>query len=162
MGNVEKGIKYVSIFSIIIMIYVLINHIIGYYFGFITTISFPLNMKNILGTLSFQLFLSGLAEEILFRAVPISLLLFVFKRINIIKWGISLETIMASLLFSVAHIQWTLSPLTINFDYYQLIYSFILGIAYGKAYQDCNSILYPILMHSISNVIYVGVGYLVL
>jgi len=104
LGNIEVGIKHVRIFSIIILIYVVINHLIGYHFGFIKPISFSLNMKNILGTLSFQLFLSGPAEELLFRAIPISLLL-VFKKNEIIKWGISIETVIAALLFSVAHIQ---------------------------------------------------------
>ena len=160
LGNMKEGLLYVGIFTIIMLIYVLLNYIIYYKFGNIKPINFPLNVKNVLGTLGFQLFLSGPSEEILFRALPISILLFVFKKRIVFKWGFTLETIIAAFLFSIAHIKWSLSPFVINMDYFQLVYAFILGIAFGKVYQKSNSILYPMLMHSISNVISVGIGYL--
>lgn len=160
LGNFKKGLKYLAIFTIVIFIYTLLYQLIGYYFKIATPINYPLNIKNVLGTLGFQLFLSGTAEELLFRALPISILLFTFRRSKSFKWGITIETIIAAVLFSLAHIQWSFSPFVINMNFYQLIYSFILGIAYGLVYQKSDSIIYPILMHSISNVLYVGVGYI--
>ena len=160
LGNKTTGIKYLIVFSLIILIYVLVSHFIGYYFEINQPINYPLNIRNVLGTLSFQLFLSGPAEELLFRAIPMSILLFLFNKRRPIIWGVTLETIIAALLFSIAHISWSLNPLLINFDYYQLMYAFVLGLAYGMVYQKSKSIIYPILMHSSSNVIYVGVGYL--
>lgn len=159
-GKVKEGVYYVGIFIMLMLIYILISYAIGYYFGIINPYNYPLNLKNILGTLGFQLLLSGPSEEILFRALPISLLFYLFKKRKIFKWGISLETIVASGLFSIAHIQWSLSPFLINMDFYQLIYAFILGVVYGKVYQKTGSVLYPMIMHSLSNVLSVGIGYL--
>ena len=71
-----------------------------------------------------------------------------------------MEVIIAALLFAIAHIKWALSPFVISVNYFQLFYAFILGVAYGVAYQRSGSIVYPALMHSVSNVLMVGIGYL--
>jgi len=160
VGDFKEGLKYVGIFTFIIFIYTLFNQIIGYYFKLTPPINYILNTKNVLGTLGFQLFLSGPAEELLFRVLPISILFFIFKRRKSFKWGITIETIIAAVLFSLAHIQWSFSPFVINMNFYQLTYSFVLGIAYGLVYQKSNSIIYPIIMHSLSNVVYVGIRYI--
>jgi len=57
---------------------------------------FPLERRNILGTLVFQLFLSGSSEEIVFRAFPITMLIYAFGNSNSIKGKITLEVILAS------------------------------------------------------------------
>jgi membrane protease YdiL (CAAX protease family) len=162
VGDFKKGLKYVGIFTFVIFIYTLFNQIIGYYFKLTPPINYILNTKNVLGTLGFQLFLSGPAEELLFRALPISILFFISKRSKSFKWGITIVTIIAAVLFSLAHIQWSISPIIINMDFYQLIYSFVLGIVYGVVYQKTKSIIYPIIMHSLSNVVYVGIRYILI
>jgi len=43
-----------------------------------------------------------------------------------------------------------------------LFHAFAQGIISGKAYQDSRSVIYPMIMHSISNVLMVGTGYLFL
>ena len=160
LGKVRKGQKYVLVFTAVMLVYALVSYVIAYYVGVINPLDFPLNARNVLGTLGFQFLLSGPSEEILFRGLPISILLLVFKKSRILKWGISLETVVAALLFSLAHIKWSLSPFEFDFDFYQLVYAFVLGVVYGKVYQKTESIYYPMLMHSISNVTYVGIGYL--
>ncbi len=160
LGKVRKGLKYVVVFTGVMLVYALVSYVIRYYLGAIEPLNFSLNPRNVLGTLGFQFLLSGPSEEILFRALPIGILLLVFKKSTILKWGISLETIIAAFLFSIAHIKWSLSPFVFNFDFYQLVYAFVLGVVYGKVYQKTESIYYPMLMHSISNVTYVGIGYL--
>ena len=77
-----------------------------------------------------------------------------------LKWNITLEVILASLLFSIAHIKWSLSPFMVDANISQLIYAFAIGTVQGMVYQESRSILYPILMHSASNVLMVGTGYL--
>lgn len=161
VGDFKKGLKYVGMFTLVIFFYTLLYQLLGYYLEISSPINYSLNTTNVFGTLGFQLFLSGPAEELLFRALPISILIFVFKRSKSFKWGITIETIIAAVLFSIAHIQWSISPFIINMDFYQLIYSFILGIVYGVVYQKTESIIYPILMHSISNVLYVGISYII-
>ena len=42
----------------------------------------------------------------------------------------------------------------------QLLYAMGMGVIQGVAYQKSRSVLYPILIHSLSNLIMVGMGYL--
>ena len=42
----------------------------------------------------------------------------------------------------------------------QLLFCFALGIVDGKVYQKTNSVLYPMIMHSLTNVAVVGSGYI--
>lgn len=92
------------------------------------TYDFTLDQRNVLGTLGFQLLLSGTSEEILYRALPITVLV--------------------------------LSPFAADANISQLFYAFAIGSVQGMAYQESRSVLYPVLMHSVSNVLMVGVGYL--
>lgn len=70
----KSGILYTTIFAIVILIYVLISYVVGYSLNTIVPYAYELNVANVLGTLGFQLFLSGTSEEILFRAFPITVL----------------------------------------------------------------------------------------
>lgn len=163
VGDKKLGMRYVTVFSVALLIYAIIEYGIGYFSNQILQYDYPLNLKNVLGTLGFQLLLSGTSEEILFRALPIGIITFWIgsnKEMKIAKWNISYEVIVAAALFSIAHIRWTINPFSISMIYLQLIYSFVLGIIYGKVYQESNSVIYPMIMHSISNVIMVGLGYL--
>jgi len=121
--------------------------------------AFPLDGRNIIGTLGFQLLLSGPAEEVVYRALPIVLLTRSFGKSVTIGGSVTLEVLLASLLFSFAHANWSLIPFTFKADSFQIIYAFVLGTIQGIAYQRSRSILYPVLMHSISNVLMVGGGY---
>jgi uncharacterized protein len=160
LGDSKKGMKYLIIFTVVFTVFTLITHILMHIYNQLPVYDFPLNKNNIIGTLGFQLFLSGPSEEILFRALPITVLTYVFGKSVKFKWHVTLEIIIASLLFSFAHTKWSLIPFTLEIDYFQLFYAFILGTIQGIAYQQSRSILYPILMHSISNVLMVGMGYL--
>ena len=158
-GNKNLGIKSVKIFSIAILIYTVILYLFGYFTNNIPRYGYPLNLKNVLGSLGFQLFLSGPSEEVLFRALPISIITYFInsdKERKIDKRNISSVSIVCAILFSVAHIRWTINPFSISMDYFQLIYSLILGIIYGNVYQKSRSVIYPMIMHSIGNVIMVG------
>jgi membrane protease YdiL (CAAX protease family) len=62
-------------------------------------------------------------------------------------------------LFACAHIRWSFAPFTFEADYFQIMYAFVLGTIQGAVYQKSQSILYPVLMHSFSNVLMVGGGY---
>jgi membrane protease YdiL (CAAX protease family) len=123
--------------------------------------SFPLDARNIIGTLGFQLFLSGPAEEVVFRALPVILLAHSFGGSIKIKGSVTLEVLLASVLFAFAHMKWSLFPVRFEIDTFQIIYAFVLGTIQGIVYQKSKSILYPLLMHSFSNVLMVGGGYLV-
>ena len=153
----KSGILYTTIFDIVILMYVLISYIVGYSLNTIVPYAYELNISNVLGTLGFQLFLSGTSEEILFRALPITVLGGVIGKD---KKGYAFIIVIASVLFSAAHIQWTLFPVSLTFSWFQLIYAFILGIAYGLTYVKSESIIYPMIMHGLSNFFMVGMGYI--
>ena len=151
-------------FTIIVLIYVIINNVIGYFrFGF-SVPEFPLNIKNVAGILGFTLLLPGTSEEILFRTLPITLLVCCFKiskPIKIYKLETFLETIIAAVLFAIAHIGWQINPVSItHLSIHQLILSVVFGIFYGVAHQESKSIIYPMIMHSISNTVIVGAWYI--
>ena len=164
LGDVKVGLEHTLNFSIIVLIYVIVNNIIGYFVRGFYTPDFPLNITNVAGTLGFQLFLSGTSEEILFRTLPITLLTIgctTSKSIQIYKWEIPSETMIAAVLFAIAHIGWELNPFSITqFNIHQLILSVVFGIFYGLAYQKSKSVLYPMIMHGISNFVIVGAWYI--
>lgn len=154
----KTGIKYTVIFSIIILVYVLFSYIVSYKLSNIPPYTYELNLTNILGNLGFQLLLSGTSEEILFRALPIIALGYVFRESE--HKNYRLEIIVSALLFSIAHISWSINPFTISFSWFQLIYAFVLGLIYGITYVKSKSIIYPIIMHGLSNFFMVGIGYI--
>ena len=163
IGDKKTGLKYLLIFTGAVLAFTVISYGIRYFSNQIIQYDYPLNAKNILGTLGFQLMLSGPSEEILFRALPIGVLTFCMggdKERKFTKLNISYEVIVAAVLFSIAHIRWTLNPFSVSMNCLQLIYCFVLGIIDGKAYQESKSVIYPMIMHSISNVITVSIGYI--
>ncbi len=153
----KTGLKYIAVFSSAMTAYVVVSYLVGYAGNRIEPYSYELNATNVVGTIGFQLLLSGTSEELLFRALPIT----VFKhtlgdgkkqRLTVI--------ITAAALFSIAHISWSIVPFALSFDWFQLIYSFALGVIYGIAFVKTKSVIYPMIMHSLSNVFMVGFGYI--
>ena len=162
LGDRKKGTRFVVIYAVIIAGVSLVVHILMKITNSLPVYAFPLSKNNIVGTLCFQLFLTGPAEELLFRALPITILVHFFGKNVKFKWDITLENIIAAFLFSIAHIKWSLFPFTFEANYFQLFYAFAQGIVSGKVYQDSGSVIYPMIMHSISNVLMTGTGYLFL
>ena len=163
LGNVRVGLEHTLDFTIIVLIYVVVFYIITFAFGNFSAPNFPLNITNVAGTLGFQLLLSGPVEEILFRALPITLLIYSFKAskpVKIYKVATTSETIIAAVLFTLAHVRWEINPFSIDFSVHQLVICLFCGILYGIAYQKSNSVLYPMAMHSIWNVVIVGTRYI--
>ncbi len=160
LGDVKKGINYLVLFTAVFAVISIVLHILMYVNNQLPNYAFPLDRRNIIRTLGFQLFLSGPSEEVVFRALPITILIYAFGKSIPIKGNITLEVILASVLFSFAHANWSLRPFVLEADYFQMFYAFVLGTIQGIVYQKSKSILYPILMHSFSNVLMIGMGYL--
>ena len=170
LGNVKVGLEHILNFSIFLFIYVIVFYIITFVFFSFSAPNHPLNLTNVAGRLGFQLLLSGPSEEILFRALPITLLAYCLKSSKFItvnkkiagvsSFDVSLETVIVAVLFAIAHIGWEINPFSITHLYvHQLILSFVFGIFYGVAYQKSKSVIYPMIMHSMSNVVIVGARY---
>jgi membrane protease YdiL (CAAX protease family) len=159
LGDVKKGTKILAVFTAVYALISIILHIGMLANNQLPVYDFPLNGRNIIGTLTFQLLLTGTAEEIVYRALPIPILIHAFGKSVSIYEDITLEVVLAAVLFSFAHVKLTLIPFDMEANYYQLLYSFMMGMIQGIVYQKTKSVLYPMLMHSFSNVLSVGTGY---
>ena len=172
LGDRKTGVEFVANFAVAALAFALIWHLGAQALGNVGMPDYPLNFNHIAGQLGFQLLLSGPSEEILFRALPITLLAYSFRESKVVcsfqenrmlrneKLHISLENIIAALLFTLAHVSWSLNPFSVCASWVQLTLSMILGLWYGIAYQKSKSILYPMAMHSIWNVVMVGARYI--
>ncbi|POZ89764.1 hypothetical protein CN13_02310 [Petrotoga sp. HKA.pet.4.5] len=163
VGDKRTGLKYVKIFTLAMLAYIAIISAIRYLSGQISQYDYPLTCTNVLGYLSFQLFLSGPSEEILFRALPISIITCLIpseKGIKISKLHISWANLISAIFFALAHIKWTVNPFSVSMNYFQLLFSLVLGTMYGIVYQRSKSVIYPMMMHSLSNVAIVGAEYI--
>ena len=126
------------------------------------TLSYPLNARNFIGNFLFEFLLSGTSEEILFRAMTIPPMLFVFqafiKKENV-AWGVAIGV--ATLVFTLAHINFNLNPFTITqLNPTQLLTCVIFGIYYGLLLKKTGSILGPMLAHNLLNGVITLIGLL--
>ena len=156
-GDRKVGFAFVRIFSLIFAGYVVVSMGIVLAFGTFRVFPYPLTARNVIGQLAFQLLLSGPSEEIIFRAFAITMLAFATKR-TVLNGRVSVATIIAAVIFGLAHVGISLSPFALTGDPFQVVYATALGIAYGICYERSKSVYYPMMMHSISNVIAVGVS----
>ncbi|TVP95537.1 MAG: CPBP family intramembrane metalloprotease [Acholeplasmatales bacterium] len=155
IGEVGIGIRYVKRFALYFLIYTVVVLSIMTMLGGVMTMHFPLTARNVVGYLSFQLFMSGPSEELIFRAFVMTLGGF-FIKTRLLGGRLSAVNLLAALVFVVAHIGFSFSPFSLSYEPMQLLYSFALGIIYGACYERTKSVYYPMMLHSISNVISVS------
>ena len=148
------GIKHTLVFCAVMVAFYSVVYIVGSFTKTISTYNYELNAVNIAGTIGFQLLLSGPSEEILFRSLPVTLFLFVLKDDN--KTNNVLAVVLSAFLFALAHI----NVFEFSFSWFQICYAFVLGLIYGYTFIKSKSAVYPMIMHSMSNVISVGGCYL--
>lgn len=68
----------------------------------------------------------------------------------------SLAAVITAVLFSLAHINWTLNPFTLRYDVPQLLWALAMGLVQGWAYEKTGSAVSPMIMHGLSNVVVTG------
>ena len=150
-----NGIKYTLIYCAACLVYFILWYVVfGFMSDSVAVYDYEINTKNVLGTLGFQLFLSG-TEELMFRALPIGCLNAVWGKDS--KFADTVILLLTSLLFVVAHIHFGKPLLS---QLYGLILVFIHGLMYGMVYVKSKSIIYPVVMHGVSNFISVGGCYM--
>ncbi|OPL14723.1 MAG: hypothetical protein AVO34_00905 [Firmicutes bacterium ML8_F2] len=154
-GNKNIGRKYVLYFTLIFGAGALANHLLAIFTNSFQQFGYPLTITNIIGQLGFQLFLSGPSEELIFRAFAITMLALVIKT-RIINGKTSAANIIAAVIFGLAHMSFSFAPFAVSYDPFQMVLSIVLGFFYGDCYEKSGSVYYPMMMHSISNVIMVG------
>jgi len=123
-----------------------------------TVYPFPYTARNVLGYSCFMFIMPGLSEEALFRGFAMIVLGQSWKGlIHIGKLTLPVSGLIASLIFTYAHISYTLFPLKFYFSMGQLIAAFALGIFYAIVFYKTKSLLGSILCHNISD----GLGFLI-
>lgn len=103
----------------------------------------------------FQLFFSGLGEEILFRSLPITVLIlaggkdyeFGIKD----KYTLSISVVISAVLFALGHV--SISREGISFSTLQLISCLIVGIILGDCYKRTHNIWICMFIHGLINVL---------
>lgn len=156
-GDKLEGMKYLKRFILVFTVYTLIAYLITMVSGGIVSFAYPLTTRNIAGYLGFQLLLSGPSEELIFRAFAISVFagLVTDRRIN---KHLSFAVLFASIIFGIAHIGFSFNPFSISYSVFQVFYAIVLGYFYGDCYEKSRSIIYPMIMHSYSNVLMIGLS----
>ncbi len=155
LGNREAGLRYLRRFIPFFALYTAGVFITVIAIGNFRPFQFPMTARNVVGYLGFQLLLSGPSEEVIFRAFAITL----FARwvtARRLHPRVSLATIFAAVVFGLAHVYITFNPLNATWSTSQVIYAAALGYFYGDCYERSGSVVYPMIMHSYTNVLMVG------
>lgn len=98
----------------------------------------------------FQLFFSGLGEEIDYRVLPLVILPIVWGQELTCKVGskyvIDIDVLISALLFAIAHVEF-------GYNWISLIFVYAIGVVLGKIYRKTNSVWACMIAHGIYNVI---------
>jgi membrane protease YdiL (CAAX protease family) len=166
LNESKKAPRIVALF----VFYFMIIEVAGTLFFYILggskapTFGYPQTFQNITGYYSFEAFLSGTCEEPLFRGFVITVLALSWKgKIKLGKTEFTTAGIIAAFLFAFAHISFSIFPFQIYQLYIlQLIFAFGLGLLYAVTFQKTKSLLTPILLHNLSNVVAISMPYILL
>ena len=108
-------------------------------------------------TFVFQLFFSGLGEEVLFRSIPLAILPLVWGDDLSIRIGskhkVYMDVLISALFFSLAHISFQFGVSGISYSWLQLGNAFLMGIFFGMVYKKTNSVWICMILHGIVNII---------
>lgn len=170
-GDSRVGLFYVRACALIYAAYAVVSMLTVVSSGSFQGFPYPLTARNIVGQLGFQLLLSGPSEELISRAFAITMLARVASGVvfreetgagravrRISGGSLSVANLIAAIVFGAAHVGVSFAPLAVSFSLFQVIYSIVLGLFYGVCYERSKSMVYPMAMHSITNVVAVGVA----
>ena len=104
----------------------------------------------------FQLFFSGLGEEICYRSLP----LVIFYKLSAAEraekerfFGIDIPVVLTALFFSVGHISFRFGQPGVSFAVPQLVTAFLIGIVLAMIFKKSNSIWLCMAAHGFYNII---------
>ena len=172
-GDRKEGLLYLRLFVLIYIGFIVVHRLIILLLtGSLPVFWHPLTARNIIGHLSFQLLLSGPSEELIFRAFAITMLGLLVNGVvfsnkdagagkavfTMLGGQLSVANLVAAFIFGLAHMRFTFSPFSASFDTGQVVVAVILGLFYGVCYERSKSMIYPMIMHSFSNVVVVTVS----
>lgn len=151
VGDARRGLVAVGV---VVAAYAAFLAVLYGVVGVDPVIAVPTERGALLGYLGFQLLGSGPSEELVFRALPLAVLAGVAPVTVLRRPRVSLEVLVAAVLFALAHV--VLTPAGATADAGQLATAFVLGTVQGVVLQRTRSVLYPMAIHSLANVLAVG------
>jgi membrane protease YdiL (CAAX protease family) len=153
----DKSFKFLAWFAVIWTAYEFIVGVLPYLISKQPrALGYDANAFNVIGVLAFQGLISGTCEEPLFRGYVMTALSKSWNNRSIIKiknFDITSIDFASALIFVYAHINIRFIPFSMQYNYMQLIISFVLGLVYAQAFRRTKSLMGPILLHNLSNVI---------
>lgn len=127
-----------------------------------STFSYPLNASTLVGQYLFQIVLSGTSEELMYRALIIGIL-----NAYLIKTSLSTsnKVILIYLLnlipFILGHIPYQLNPFIVySPNMLQMLTVFTLGSIYTYLLFKFDSIIPPMIVHGLMNVVIISSGFI--
>lgn len=156
-GNIQVGKQYVRRFTVVFALGTIVFSALLFMMGSFQPVSFPLSARNIGGYLGFQLLLSGPSEELIFRAFAITMFGLVLRG-RVFGGRVSTANLAAAVVFGLAHVKFSISPLQFSYSPMQVLFSLGLGLVYGDCLEKTGSVFYPMIMHSVGNVLSVAVS----
>jgi membrane protease YdiL (CAAX protease family) len=153
LNKLPESLRIFSWFARVYLVVIILTLLPNILSGTAPSIDYPLTAKNMAGVLGFQVLLSGTAEEPLFRGMLMTVLgKYLTGTHRIGRFEIPSSGVVAAILFTLAHVGFTLSPFAItHFSLFQLFGAFVLGLFFAIAFHRTGSLLGPILMHGYGN-----------
>jgi membrane protease YdiL (CAAX protease family) len=165
-GNSVQGIKYIFYFLVlwtwvVVIFYIVSLHINPGFAQYILGYYQP-DRENIIRTLSYEGTMTGLGEELLYRALVLLPLMKYWDRcVRIGRLEIPHAVLLSGLIFAVGHIGFTFVPFQlVSIDYLQVTFNFILGIWWGMIFIKTKSLLWPVIAHNSSNFMMYLIGFI--
>jgi membrane protease YdiL (CAAX protease family) len=160
LNNRQASLSLLRTFILYFVVFVVVGHIILYFTSPAPNFSYPLTFRNVIGELGFKAILSGTAEEPLFRGLVMMVLYRSWHgRVSWLGMHISDAGLIATVLFIIAHIGFTVVPFQVTWvSPIQLLQAGILGFFYAIAFDKTRSLLTPVLAHNFANVFLTSIG----
>ena len=127
-----------------------------------STFSYPLNASTLVGQYLFQIVLSGTSEELMYRALIIGILNAYLIKTNLsTKNKVILIYILNIIPFIVGHIPYQLNPFIVySPNMLQMLTVFTMGSIYTYLLLRFDSIIAPMIVHGLINVVIISSGFL--
>jgi len=153
LNQLKESLKIIGWFARVWLVVIILSLLPNILSGTAPSFDYPLTATNMAGVLGFQVLLTGTAEEPLFRGMLMTVLgkyLTGMHRIG--NWEIPSSGVVATILFTLAHVGFTISPFAITeFSLFNLVGAFVLGLYFAIVFHRTGSLLGPIIMHGYGN-----------
>lgn len=160
LNHLNESLTLLKSFAGYFIAFILAGHIILFFTAPAPVWTHSLTAENVIGELTFKAFLSGTAEEPLFRGlIMVYLYRFFVGQKSYMGVKLSHAGVISVILFTIAHIGFEPFSLRITWiSPIQLLQAFILGTFYAYAFDRTKSLLTPILAHNFANLFLTSVG----